>query len=172
MRLFEGASIDSFGRLFPRSLQNQRPNPIVKAMNATTPMTRPTADAVLRCEVGSEPGPPSGAALLIFTHLPSVHVLSAAHSLSAEHVSIELATGVEVTGELDTSVAVALEVGNAVSSSTRVKSASNEVGMAVGKAVSMSRDADAVGCLRSVVGAVDTRRDVITIVVDIMIKGP
>lgn len=81
-------------------------------MKANTPILTPTAAAVVRREVGSEPDPPNSAASLAVTHFPPVHVVSAAQSLSAEHVADDAAdapTVLDATG-ISVNVALAMEI--------------------------------------------------------------
>jgi len=133
---------------------------------------------VLNCEVGSGPDPPNGAASFTPTHTALEHIVFTVQSLSVEHV-FEAAAG-EPTGLDWMLVSTALGVGVFVSKTIKEKSEAKLVGSGVGEESAVER-ADAVvdcrnvlnveGCLRDAVEVVVwSRRLVVTIVVDIMIK--
>jgi len=108
-RLISGASSGFLG--LRRILQKQKASPDMSAIKAIKPTPRPTADAVLRRDVGSEPGPPRGAAPLALTHGPPEHALPAVQSLAIEHVPTNPGDVLVTLGVTSLSVVVALNSG-------------------------------------------------------------
>ena len=95
-------------------------------MNATTPIAMPIAAGVLSFEVGSEPGPPKGAALLTVMHFLSVHVSSSLQSLFVEHVFTVPSTRLVGFVMADEYEVVKPDVGVAVSDSRSWNSTSSD----------------------------------------------
>lgn len=163
-----GASTEGSGSCLDLDRLNQNPSPISIAINTTTPTLIPMADEVLKCEVGSPPEPPSGAASLALAHLPSAQILPVVQSVSTEHEAEDSSAGLVVLGSNVNSAGVALSVEVVVSSSTNVNCASRENDKVVGRAVSNRKDAD-TGVLRVLVEVGCCPRDVV-VVVDIILR--
>lgn len=101
-----GASTDFLGRR--RIFQKHKPSPKTSAIKAINPTPRPTADDLLRCDVGS-PGPPKGAAPWTSTHSPPEHTLPGLQSLVTEHVPTNPSDVLVALGMVNVLVADALD---------------------------------------------------------------